>query len=51
MSKLVDPAFWAMSGYATFVWTSFGLALAVFLWNWLAPRRRRREILDASLEE
>ncbi len=51
MSKLLDPAFWSMSGYAAYVWGSFGLTLVVYLWNWLAPRRRRREILESVMEE
>ncbi|WP_248679587.1 heme exporter protein CcmD [Sinimarinibacterium sp. CAU 1509] len=51
MSKLLDPAFWSMSGYAVFVWGSFGLTVAVYLWNWLAPQRRRREILESVTEE
>jgi heme exporter protein CcmD len=32
-------AFWAMGGYARFVWPCFLLALAVLLWNLWAARR------------
>ena len=28
-----------MGGYAAFVWSSFGLAVAVLLWNVLSARR------------
>jgi heme exporter protein CcmD len=38
--------FWQMSGYAVYVWGSFGATAAVFMWNWLAPRVRRRRLLD-----
>lgn len=34
-----------MSGYAAYVWGSYGFAAAVFAWNLIAPRLRRREIL------
>ena len=30
--------------YAFFIWTSYGLALAVVLWNVLVPRLRRDEL-------
>jgi heme exporter protein D len=30
--------------YALFIWTSYGLTLAVLLWNVFAPRLRRGEI-------
>ena len=39
--------FWHMSGYAVYVWGSFAAAAAVFAWNWLAPRLRRRRLLEA----
>lgn len=39
--------FLGMGGYAFYVWTSFGATAAVFLWNWLAPQRRRRTLMDA----
>ena len=34
-----------MSGYAVYVWGSYGFAAAVFAWNLIAPRVRRRAIL------
>jgi heme exporter protein D len=41
--------------YAFFIWTSYGITLAVLLWNWLAPRiarsRLRRVLADARAEE
>jgi heme exporter protein CcmD len=30
--------------YALFIWSSYGLTLAVLLWNALAPRLRRGEL-------
>jgi heme exporter protein CcmD len=30
--------------YALFIWSSYGLALAVVLWNAFAPQFRRREL-------
>lgn len=50
MSPEFSAHFWAMGGYADFVWGSFAAALAVYLWNALAPRWQRRQILD-RLEE
>ena len=37
----------AMGEYGVYVWGSFGVALAIHLWNLVAPRRRRRELIDA----
>jgi heme exporter protein CcmD len=31
--------FFAMGGYARYVWPSFGLAVAVLIWNLWAARR------------
>jgi heme exporter protein CcmD len=31
--------FWAMGGYARYVWPCFGLALGVLAWNFIAARR------------
>lgn len=36
--------FFAMGGYAFYVWSAFGLAFAVLLGNWLLARRRYRQI-------
>ncbi len=37
--------FFAMGGYAMYVWGSYGAALAVLAWNLAAPRLARREVL------
>jgi heme exporter protein CcmD len=34
----------AMSGYGFYVWTSFGLALLVLIWNEWSARRRHRNV-------
>ena len=34
-----------MSGYAVYVWGSYGVTLLVFGWNVLAPQLGRREVL------
>lgn len=31
--------FWAMGGYARYVWPCFALAIAVLAWNLLSARR------------
>ncbi len=37
--------FWAMGGYAPYVWGSYGItALLMLLEPWLAGRRRRRAL-------
>lgn len=43
--------FWHMSGYAPYVWGSFGFTAMVLAWNWWEPRSRRRRILEAELDE
>jgi heme exporter protein D len=43
----MSSEFWGMSGYAVYVWGSFGAALIIYLWNVVAPRRRRRAIVNA----
>ncbi len=30
---MIRGGFWAMGGYARFVWPSIGFAVAVLLWN------------------
>lgn len=37
--------FWAMGGYATYVWPAYGLFLLVLLADYLAPWWRRRALL------
>jgi heme exporter protein D len=44
--------FFAMGGYALYVWTSYGLALVALVLNLLVPLRRRdavrRQLADLS---
>ena len=44
-------AFFHMGGYARFVWPSYGLGLAVILWNIWSARRRHAEALAAVLRQ
>ncbi len=37
--EFVRAHFWAMGGYARYVWPCFGLALAVLAWNVWSARR------------
>jgi heme exporter protein D len=37
--------FFAMGGYASFVWSSYGLAAIVLWLNWYLPRRNHQQIL------
>ncbi|BBL69489.1 heme exporter protein CcmD [Methylogaea oryzae] len=41
--------FFHMGGYALYVWTSYGLALAVLAINLILPLRRKAQLLE-SLE-
>jgi heme exporter protein CcmD len=47
----LTAGFWHMSGYAPYVWGSFGFAAAIFLWNWWAPRVRRRRLIETVHDE
>lgn len=38
-------SFFAMGGYAFYVWTSYGLTFAVLLFNLLAPIVQRKQLL------
>lgn len=40
----------SMGGYGLYVWGSFGCGLAVLVWNVLAPRLARRELLRQMTE-
>jgi heme exporter protein D len=41
--------FWAMDGYASFVWGSYGVTVAALaLEVWLARNRRRRALAQAE---
>ncbi|MFT4047151.1 MAG: heme exporter protein CcmD [Solimonas sp.] len=46
----MSPEFWRMGGYAVYVWGSFGVAAVIYLWNVVAPRRRRHELLETLAE-
>src|SRR3546814_6349676 len=46
----VSSEFWDMSGYAVYVWGSFGAALIIYGWNVVAPRRRRSEEHTSELQ-
>jgi len=37
--------FFYMGGYAGYVWSSYGLALLVLLYNIIVPLRQKRKIL------
>jgi heme exporter protein D len=42
-------AFWAMGGYAPFVWGAYGVALALLVVEVLALRARRRRAIELAL--
>jgi heme exporter protein D len=42
--------FFAMGGYADFVWSSYALAAAVLVFNVVLPLLRRRSVLAALRE-
>jgi len=35
--------FLSMGGYASYVWTAYGLTALVLVWNWWAARRSEAE--------
>ena len=35
--------FLSMGGYASYVWTAYGLTALVLVWNWWAARRNEAE--------
>lgn len=37
--------FFAMGGYAVYVWSSYALAAVVLIWNAVQPLRRERRLL------
>lgn len=43
--------FWAMGGFAFYVWSAYGLAALVLGWNLLSPRLRRANILRELTED
>ncbi|WP_428309177.1 heme exporter protein CcmD [Hydrocarboniphaga sp.] len=42
--------FFAMGGYAVYVWGSFGVFAAVLVWNIVAPRRARNGVMRQLTE-
>ena len=42
--------FLSMGGYAAYVWGSYAAAAAVFAWNLVVPRLRRRALRRALAE-
>jgi heme exporter protein CcmD len=36
----------SMSGYGLYVWSSVGLGIAVFIWNAVAPKLQRRDVME-----
>jgi heme exporter protein D len=42
--------FFAMGGYAAYVWTSYALAAVVLAWNVIQPLRREKQVLRALAE-
>jgi heme exporter protein CcmD len=40
--------FWAMGGYARFVWPSVSIALSVLAWNLWSARRSYRQALERT---
>lgn len=43
--------FLGMGGYAFYVWGSYGVAVAVFAWNVVAPRLERARLRRALAAE
>ncbi len=43
MSALAE--FFAMGGYAAYVWSAYALAAVVLVWNVVQPLRRERRLL------
>ncbi|HEU0276319.1 MAG TPA: heme exporter protein CcmD [Rhodanobacteraceae bacterium] len=46
----MDAEFWHMGGFAFYVWGAYGAAVAVFAWNLVMPRLRRRALRRALSE-
>lgn len=45
MSATSLQSFFAMGGYAAYVWPAYGVFFVVLLADWLAPQFRRRRLL------
>jgi heme exporter protein D len=38
--------FFAMGGYAMYVWPAYAVFFVVLAWDWIAPVLRRRQLLN-----
>ena len=38
--------FFAMGGYAMYVWPAYAVFFIVLAWDWIAPAFRRRQLLN-----
>lgn len=38
--------FFAMGGYAIYVWPAYAVFFVVLAWDWIAPLLRRRQLLN-----
>jgi heme exporter protein D len=38
--------FFAMGGYAMYVWPAYAVFFAALAWDWIAPLWRRRQLLN-----
>jgi heme exporter protein D len=38
-------SFWAMGGYAAYVWPAYALTAAVLAYNWIGPVLARKRLL------
>ncbi len=38
--------FFAMGGYAIYVWPAYAVFFTVLAWDWIAPAFRRRQLLN-----
>ena len=46
---MIRGGFWAMGGYAHFIWPCFGLAFAVLTWNLWAARRHHAAARERAM--
>lgn len=47
----MDGSFWHMSGYAPYVWGSFGFTAATFAWNLWVTHARRKRLFELEQDE
>ncbi len=46
----MDTEFFAMGGYAFYVWTSYGLSAVVLIANAIGPRMREKSLLKKIVQ-